>query len=181
MTRHQAIIDGKTVKYTATVGWFILKDPKDKPIARFGYTAYTLDGVKNLTQRPITFAFNGGPGSSSIWLHMGIMGPRRVVVNDGGYAPPPPSQVVDNAFSPLDVTDIVMIDPVGTGFSKPLGDAKPADFHGVDEDIKSVGAVHQALRVRERALGLAQVRARRKLRRHARRGTRLLPAVAAWA
>lgn len=138
VTRHQAIIDGKTVKYTATVGWLILKDPKDNPIARFGYTAYTLDGVKNLTQRPVTFAFNGGPGSSSIWLHMGIMGPRRVVVNDGGYAPPPPSQLVDNAFSPLDVTDIVMIDPVGTGFSKPLGDAKPADFHGVDEDIRSV-------------------------------------------
>ncbi len=82
VTRHQAIIDGKPVKYTATVGWFILKDPKDNPIARFGYTAYTLDGVKNLTQRPVTFAFNGGPGSSSIWLHMGIMGPRRVVVND---------------------------------------------------------------------------------------------------
>ncbi|MBK6452423.1 MAG: hypothetical protein IPF84_07765 [Proteobacteria bacterium] len=99
VTRHQAIIDGKAVKYTATVGWFILKDPKDNPIARFGYTAYTLDGVKNLTQRPVTFAFNGGPGSSSIWLHMGIMGPRRVVVNDGGYAPPPPSQVVDNPFS----------------------------------------------------------------------------------
>jgi carboxypeptidase C (cathepsin A) len=138
VTRHQAIIDGKTVKYTATVGWFVLKDPKDNPIARFGYTAYTLDGVKNLTQRPVTFAFNGGPGSSSIWLHMGIMGPRRVVVNDGGYAPPPPSQLVDNAYSPLDVTDIVMIDPVGTGFSKPLGDAKPADFHGVDEDIRSV-------------------------------------------
>jgi carboxypeptidase C (cathepsin A) len=139
VTKHHAVIDGKTVKYTATAGWYVLKDAKDKQIARFGYTAYTLDGTKNLGQRPITFAFNGGPGSSSIWLHMGIMGPRRVVVNDGGYAPPPPSQVVDNAYSPLDVTDIVMIDPVGTGFSKPLGEAKPADFHGVDEDIKSVG------------------------------------------
>ena len=138
VTRHQVTIDGKVIKYTATTGWYILKDPQDKPIARFGYTAYTVDGVKNLALRPVTFAFNGGPGSSSIWLHMGIMGPRRVVVNDGGYAPPPPTQVVDNPYTPLDVTDVVMIDPVGTGYSKPLGDAKPADFHGVDEDIKSV-------------------------------------------
>ncbi|HEX9207660.1 MAG TPA: alpha/beta hydrolase [Steroidobacteraceae bacterium] len=138
ITRHQVTIDGKTVKYVATAGWFILKDDKDKPVARFGYTAYTLEGVKQLSQRPVTFAFNGGPGSSSIWLHMGIMGPRRVVVNDGGYAPPPPAQVVDNVYSPLDVTDVVMIDPVGTGFSKPLGEAKPEDFHGVDEDIRSV-------------------------------------------
>ena len=138
VTRHQAVIGGQTIKYTATAGWLVLKDDKDKQIARFGYTAYTLDGTRDLSRRPVMFAFNGGPGSSSIWLHMGIMGPRRVVVNDGGYAPPPPSQVVDNAYSPLDVTDIVMIDPVGTGYSKPLGEAKPADFHGVDEDIKSV-------------------------------------------
>jgi carboxypeptidase C (cathepsin A) len=138
VTHHQVTIDGKVIKYTATTGWLVLKDTEDKQIARFGYTAYTADGIKNPSQRPVTFAFNGGPGSSSIWLHMGIMGPRRVVVNDGGYAPPPPAQIVDNPFSPLDVTDIVMIDPVGTGFSKPLGEAKPADFHGVDEDLKSV-------------------------------------------
>jgi carboxypeptidase C (cathepsin A) len=138
VTKHQTTIDGKTLKYTATVGWLILKDDEDKQIARFGYTAYTLDGVKNLARRPVTFAFNGGPGSSSIWLHMGIMGPRRVAVDDSAFTPPPPTPVVDNAYSPLDVTDVVMIDPVGTGFSKPLGEAKPADFHGVDEDIKSV-------------------------------------------
>jgi carboxypeptidase C (cathepsin A) len=138
VTKHQITIDGKAVKYTATLGWYVLKDKDDKPIARFGYTAYTLDGVKDLSRRPVTFSFNGGPGSSSIWLHMGIMGPRRAVVNDPGYAAPPPAQIVDNAYSPLDVTDVVMIDPVGTGFSKPLGDAKPADFHGVDEDIRSV-------------------------------------------
>ncbi len=138
-TRHQVTIDGRTIHYTATAGWFILKNAEDKPAARFGYTAYTLDGVKDLSRRPVTFAFNGGPGASSIWLHMGIMGPRRVVVNDPGYAAPPPVQIVDNEYSPLDVTDIVMIDPVGTGFSKPIGDAKPADFHGVDEDIRSVG------------------------------------------
>jgi carboxypeptidase C (cathepsin A) len=139
VTKGQVTIDGQVVKYTATVGWLIMKDDKDEPIARFGYTAYTRDGVKDLANRPIMFAYNGGPGSSSIWLHMGILGPRRVVVNDGGYTPPPPSVSVENAYSPLDVTDIVMIDPVGTGFSKPLGDAKPEDFWGVDQDVKSVG------------------------------------------
>jgi len=139
-TQHQVRIGGQVIRYTATVGWLIMKDDAGRPVARFGYTAYTRDGVADLARRPVTFAFNGGPGSSSIWLHMGILGPRRVVVNDPGYAPPPPAQRVDNEFSVLDVTDVVMIDPVGTGFSKPLGDAKGADFWGVDQDIKSVGA-----------------------------------------
>ncbi len=109
-TQHSVQIDGQTVKYTATVGWLIMKDDKGQPIARFGYTAYTRDGIKDLARRPVMFAYNGGPGSSSIWLHMGILGPRRVVVNDQGYAPPPPSERVDNAYSVLDVTDLVMID-----------------------------------------------------------------------
>ena len=139
-TSGQVRIDGQVVRYTATVGWLIMKDDDGKPVARFGYTAYTRDGVGDLARRPVTFAYNGGPGSSSIWLHMGILGPRRVVVNDAGYAPPPPSQRVENEFSVLDVTDLVMVDPVGTGFSRPLGEAKGADFWGVDQDIKSVGA-----------------------------------------
>ncbi len=157
-TRHQLTLDGKLLNYTATVGWLILKDDKkrkeskdskesknseEKPIARFGYTAYTLDGVKDPSHRPVTFAFNGGPGSSSIWLHMAVLGPKRVVVNDGGYAPPPPVQLVDNEFTILDATDIVLIDPVGTGFSKPLGDAEGKEFWGVDQDIESVGAFIQ--------------------------------------
>jgi carboxypeptidase C (cathepsin A) len=139
-TRHEVQIDGQRVRYTATAGWLIMKDDEGKPIARFGYTAYTRDGVADLARRPVTFAYNGGPGSSSIWLHMGVLGPRRVVVTDAGFAPPPPSERVDNAFSVLDVTDLVMIDPVGTGFSKAVGEAKNADFWGVDQDIKSVGA-----------------------------------------
>ena len=139
-TQHKVRIDGEVVRYTATAGWLIMKNDEGKPIARFGYTAYTRDGVEDLARRPVMFAFNGGPGSSSIWLHMGILGPRRVVVSDPAYSPPPPSQRVDNEFSVLDVTDLVMIDPVGTGFSKPLGEAKGADFWGVDQDIKSVGA-----------------------------------------
>jgi len=139
-TQHQLRLNGQVLKYTATVGWLILTDKKDdKPIARFGYISYTLDGVTDAKRRPITFAFNGGPGSASIWLHMGALGPRRVVVNDGGFAPPPPVQLVDNDYSILDATDLVMIDPVGTGFSKPVGDAKGEQFWGVDQDIESVG------------------------------------------
>jgi carboxypeptidase C (cathepsin A) len=139
-TGHSIRIDGQAVKYTATVGWLILENDKGEPHARFGYTAYTRDGVGTLARRPVMFAFNGGPGSSSIWLHMGILGPKRVVVTDKGFTPPPPSERVDNEFSVLDVTDIVMIDPVGTGFSKPLGEAKGEAFWGVNQDIESVGA-----------------------------------------
>ena len=139
-TQGEVRIGGEVVRYTATVGWLIMKDDAGNPVARFGYTAYTRNGVKDLGRRPVMFAYNGGPGSSSIWLHIGILGPRRVVVNDPGYAPPPPAERVNNEYSVLDVTDLVMIDPVGTGFSKPLGDAKGEDFWGVDQDVKSVGA-----------------------------------------
>ncbi len=140
VTQHSVVIDGQTVSYTATAGWLILENDKDEPIARFGYTAYTKNGVEDRSRRPVMFAFNGGPGSSSIWLHMGVLGPQRAVVNDEGYAPPPPAQRVDNAYSIIDVTDLVMVDPVGTGFSKPLGEAKGEDFWGVDQDIRSVGS-----------------------------------------
>jgi carboxypeptidase C (cathepsin A) len=140
VTQHSVRIDGVQIQYTATAGWLIMTDDDDAPIARFGYTAYTRNGATDPGRRPIMFAFNGGPGSSSVWLHMGILGPRRVVINDGGFAPPPPARVVDNAFSVLDVTDLVMIDPVGTGFSKPLGEAEGEQFWGVDQDIRSVAA-----------------------------------------
>lgn len=140
-TRHSIRIDGQTIDYDATVGWLILKGDDGEPIARFGYTAYTRRGFDDPAERPIMFAFNGGPGSSSIWLHMGVLGPERAVVNDAGFAPPPPAQRVDNEYSIIDVTDLVMVDPVGTGFSKPLGDADPKKlFWGVDPDIQSVGA-----------------------------------------
>lgn len=139
-TRHSIRIDGQTVNYTATAGWLILEDDDEKPIARFGYTAYTRDGVSDKSRRPVLFAFNGGPGSSSIWLHMGVLGPQRVVVVDEGYAPPPPAERVDNEYSIIDVTDLVMVDPVGTGYSRPLGEAKGEDFWGVDQDIRSVAS-----------------------------------------
>jgi carboxypeptidase C (cathepsin A) len=138
VTQHTAVIGGVPVAYTATAGTLIVRNAKDEPWASMGYTAYVRKDAGPAAKRPIAFCYNGGPGSSSIWLHMGALGPRRVVVSDAEATPPPPYQVVDNAYSPLDKTDVVMIDPVGTGFSKPVGDFKDKDFWGVDPDIESV-------------------------------------------
>ncbi len=132
-------IDGQNVDYNATTGWLIMENDEGKPIARFGYTAYTKKGAV-AASRPIMFAFNGGPGSASVWLHIGILGPKRVVVTDEGFTAPPPNQLVDNEYSIIDVADLVMIDPVGTGYSKPIGEGKGDMFWGVDQDIESVGA-----------------------------------------
>lgn len=141
VTKHSIKIDNKIISYTATVGTLILKNEKDEPIASFGYTAYTRDGETDFSKRPLTFSYNGGPGSSSMWLHMGIMGPRRVVVNDPSPNGPAPYKLEDNAYCLLDVTDIVMLDPVGTGLSKAVGKGKNSEFWGVDGDIRSVSQV----------------------------------------
>ncbi len=138
VTQHTISIGGVPINYTATAGTLIVRNLKDEPWASMGYTAYVRKEAGAPGRRPITFAYNGGPGSSSIWLHMGTLGPRRIVTSDAAPTPPPPYQVVDNASSVIDVTDLVMIDPVGTGFSKAVGDAKDKDFWGVDPDIESV-------------------------------------------
>ena len=138
VTTHSIVIDGTRVEYTATAGTLIVRNGKDEPYASMGYVAYTKNGVKDLSRRPLTFAYNGGPGSSSIWLHMGALGPRRIVTTDAEATPPPPYQVVDNAYSIVDRTDLVMIDPVGTGLSKAVGKAEDKDFFGVDPDIESM-------------------------------------------
>jgi carboxypeptidase C (cathepsin A) len=137
VTQHSAVIGGTTVSYTATAGTLIVRNDKDEPWASIGFVAYVKQGAEP-ARRPITFAYNGGPGSSSVWLHMGALGPRRVVTADAAPTPPPPYQLVGNADSLLDVTDLVMIDPVGTGVSHAVGAAKSKDFWGVDPDIDSV-------------------------------------------
>ena len=137
-TKHTVVINGKTINYMATVGALIIKNEKDEAIAQVGFIAYTKDGETDAGKRPVTFAYNGGPGTSSYWLHMGIIGPKKVVVTDPYNTPPPPYKMEENNNSILDVSDIVMIDPVGTGISKALGKAKEKDFWGVDQDIKSV-------------------------------------------
>jgi len=137
-TDHTVTIGGKPVAYTATAGLLLLRDEKDEPSALVGYTAYTLKGVTDKSRRPLTFAYNGGPGSSSIWLHMGVLGPRRVATNDPEFNPPPPYELVDNSESIVDVTDLVMIDPVGTGYSHAVGKHEDKEFWGTDPDIESV-------------------------------------------
>jgi len=135
-SKQSVVIDGKTINLNATAGTFELKDENNKPIALFGYTAYFKENSgKN---RPIIFSYNGGPGSSSFWLHMGIMGPKRVVIDDPNYNQGAPYSLVNNEFSILDVADVVMMDPVGTGLSIPIGEATGKDFWGVDQDIRSV-------------------------------------------
>ena len=137
VTQHSAVIGGVPIAYTATAGTLIVRDAKDEPWASMGYVAYVKKDTA-ATRRPITFAFNGGPGSSSMWLHMGALGPKRVAVSDAAPTPPAPYSVVDNPYSILDKSDLVMIDPVGTGISKAVGDAKDKDFWGADPDIESV-------------------------------------------
>jgi carboxypeptidase C (cathepsin A) len=138
-TKHSVKIGGQEVKYTATAGTILLKTEDDKAKASVFYVAYTKDDVSDSTKRPITFTFNGGPGAASIWLHLGALGPRRVEMGDAGGLLPPPYKLVDNEYSLLDVTDLVFIDPVSTGFSRAVIGEAPKQFHGIQEDIESVG------------------------------------------
>lgn len=139
VTTHHAIeLKGKTIKYTANTGKLVLKNRKGEPTAEIFYIAYTKD-EEQPEDRPLTFSFNGGPGSSSVWLHMGILGPKRVILDKDGFALPPPHMLGENPFSLLDETDLVFIDPVSTGFSKPVDFEKEKEFHGLQEDVESVG------------------------------------------
>jgi carboxypeptidase C (cathepsin A) len=138
-TKHSVTINGNTIQYTATAGNIVLKEENGKPKASFFYIAYTKDGVKDPSTRPLTYSFNGGPGSSSVWLHMGVFGPKRVRMNDDGSAYQGSFALDDNAYSILDLTDLVFIDPVSTGYSRPVPGEDTQQFHGFDEDIQSVG------------------------------------------
>src|SRR5882724_1849976 len=138
VTDHAIRIGGQLVAYRATAATMLLKNDKDEAIGSLYYTAYTRTGAGDPSQRSIAFIYNGGPGSASAWLHMGAFGPRRIVTTDAGPTPPPPYQVVDNPSSLIDVTDMVFIDPIGTGFSKPVGKGTGKDFGGVDEDAKAL-------------------------------------------
>ena len=138
VTEHTIRLGGQTIAYKATASTTLLKDDKGEPTALLYSTAYTRSDTKDFSQRPVAFIYNGGPGSASIWLHMGAFGPRRVVTADAAATPPAPYRVVDNADCPLDKADLVFIDPVGTGFSHAVGKAQNKDFWGIDEDVKSL-------------------------------------------
>ena len=139
------------------------------------FVAYTKTGVDDLSRRPITFAFNGGPGSSSVWLHLGAFGPKRVVLGDEGDAPPPPYRLVDNEATLLDLTDLVFIDPVSTGYSRSPEPKEEAQFHSVEGDVHSVGDFIRLYTTRY-TLGVAEVPGRRELRHHPRGRPGRLPA-----
>jgi len=147
-SNHSIKIKGKEIKYTVTAGTMILKEETtdrekeaegEKPRAQIFFISYTKDGVRDKSKRPLTFSFNGGPGSASVWLHLGVLGPRRVVMQEDGNLPPPPYKLTDNEFSLLDDTDLVFIDPMNTGYSRPVEGQKPKEWHGFKKDIESVG------------------------------------------
>lgn len=147
-TKHQCRIDGESFSYTVTCGTIVLREETekegvretDKPRAQLFFIAYARDGVKDPARRPLTFSFNGGPGSSSVWLHLGVLGPKRVSLDAEGNAPPPPYRLVDNEQSILGKSDLVFIDPIGTGYSRMLDGEKVGEFHNYQRDLESVGA-----------------------------------------
>ena len=138
VTTHRLSLDDGELAYTATVGMMPLKDDKGDIAAQIFYTAYTLD-TDDRASRPLIFVFNGGPGSASIWLHMGALGPKRVDMGAEGFMPPPPFQLIDNAHTWLDLGDLVFIDPVGTGYSRAADPDDNKKYWGLEADLESVG------------------------------------------
>jgi len=138
VTHHQVTVDGKLLRYTATTGRLPIKRGDGKIDAEMFFVAYTLDGQDN-AHRPLTFAFNGGPGSASIWLHMGALGPKRVVLQPDGFMPPAPYRMEDNPYTLLDKSDLVMVDAIGTGFSRAATTEISKKYWGVKGDIESFG------------------------------------------
>ncbi|MBV8157811.1 MAG: peptidase S10 [Dyella sp.] len=135
-TKHSVSIGGRSVAYTATAGNLIIRDEKGEPQASVFYVAYTVDSGKS-EKRPVTFLYNGGPGSSSMWLHMGSFGPVRIETASPAATDPAPYKLVPNSDSLLDKTDLVFIDAVGAGYSRPVGKAEGKDFWGVDQDVSA--------------------------------------------
>lgn len=144
-TKHSIMVGGKELAYTATAGYMEMPDYNGKPKADLFYVSYVKDAAEGDRPRPVTFAFNGGPGSSSVWLHLGALGPKRVDFADPNEKPgvpslpSPPYRVIDNGYTWLDLTDLVFIDPVSTGYSRPVEGESATQFHGLDEDIRWVG------------------------------------------
>jgi carboxypeptidase C (cathepsin A) len=139
ITEHQAVIAGQSIAYTATTGTLAMREDGGKTLAEMFFIAYTRPSAPGEPERPVTFCFNGGPGSSSVWLHMGMMGPKRVRLPDDATPLAPPYQLQDNPHSLLDVTDLVFIDPISTGYSRPAEGENKSQFHGYREDLESVG------------------------------------------
>ena len=147
ITQHSTTIDQKEIHYTVTAGTIVLKEEQEKGSKSYGekakasvfFVAYTLDNTGDTAKRPITFSFNGGPGSSSVWLHLGVLGPRCVETDQQGNLLQPPYRLIENQYSVLDQTDLVFIDPISTGFSRVVQGEEAKQFHGFKKDIESIG------------------------------------------
>jgi carboxypeptidase C (cathepsin A) len=137
-TQHTMTVNGKTIAYTANTGTMVLRDAAGNPKATVFYISYTKD-KEPAANRPVTFFFNGGPGSASIWLNMGIMSPKFAAMGPGGAQPAPPYDLVDNPNTPLDATDLVQVDAMMTGYSRPGPDVKASDYTGAENDIRMFG------------------------------------------
>jgi len=148
VTKHSGTFNGRQVSYTAEVGWLPIRDD-GKHTAKMCYIAYAEDGIENTANRPMVFSFNGGPGTASVWMHLGYTGPRRVVYDDEGFAPRPPGTLEDNPQSILDMADIVYIDPIATGFSRMMEGEDLHKYHGTLSDIESVGEFIRLFLVRK--------------------------------
>src|ERR1035437_9835311 len=135
-THHELALGGKTLKYTATAGTLVIREEEDKPYGSIFYVAYTLDGAEART-RPVSFLYNGGPGSASLWLHMGSFSPVRIVTDSPNPTAGPPFKLVPNEYSLLDKTDLAFVDAPLTGYSRAVGKATPKDFTGVDQDLRA--------------------------------------------
>ena len=151
-TDHTITLDSKKIDYQATAGTMVLKDEDGKPQASIFYMAY-IKTDEDAAKRPLTFCFNGGPGSSSVWLHMGAFGPRRVNFSDEGQPLPPPAKLIDNEGSILDLTDLVFIDPVSTGFSRAADEKNAKQFHGVFRKTCNPSANSSGSTPRRRGVG----------------------------
>ena len=137
VTDHTIKIGGQTIPYKAAASTTLLKNEKGDATGLMYSAAYTRSDVKDLTTRPVAFLYNGGPGSATMWLHMGAFGPRRAYTVDGTFTPPAPYKLVDNGESLLDKTDLVFIDAMGTGYSHAVCKAENKDFYGIDEDVEA--------------------------------------------
>ena len=153
VTHHVARINGEEISYTATAGYLQTLDPAGKPRAEIFYTAYVKDDAEKSDSsapaeaaelrragRPVTFAFNGGPGAASMWLNLGALGPKRVQQADEGKSLPNPIELVDNEFTWLEFTDLVFVDPVGTGYSRPAPGVEAKTFYNVEADVESTAS-----------------------------------------
>ena len=136
-TDHEMTLNGKPLRYTATAGTLHINGDDEQPNCSVFYVAYTLRGTTDARTRPVTFLYNGGPGSASMWLHMGSFGPVRVVTESPDATTPAPYQLVPNQYTLLDRTDLVFIDAPGTGYSRPIGKGTIRDFTGTDQDVRA--------------------------------------------